>query len=815
MPAANKAKSHTLVLLDAHAIIHRAYHALPEFLSSEGVPTGALYGLSTMLMKIITDLKPDYIVACYDLPQKTFRHEAYDAYKAGRKKTDDALILQLQNSRSIFEAFNVPMYDSPGFEADDILGTIVEKYKGNKNLRIIIASGDMDTMQLVDDKKVQIYTLKKGINDTILYDEEKVVERFHFEPKFLPDYKGLRGDPSDNIIGIKGIGEKTAEILITHFGTIEEIYKKLKKDENLFKKAGISPRMIELLKENEEEALFSKTLATIRRDAPIQFALPEKTFWESADLKKVEQVFLKFEFRSLFARLKTFFGQDSKEQARRHSHSFMEGQDPSGRSKDSSEPALLNPIDPVRLQEASIALWLINSEMSNPKLEDILMFAKTTDFETAYEYIFKKLKEKQQDKVYEEIERPIMPIIKEMQDHGILIDKAYFEKLSKEYHDELDKLTKKIYKMAGEEFNINSPKQLGEILFGKLQIKIPGKSTKKNASGGFSTKISVLEELEGENEIIKEIMAYRELQKLLSTYIDVIPKMVAEDGRLHAKFLQNGASTGRFSSQDPNLQNLPIKTELGKRIRNGFIAGKNNKLCAFDYSQIELRVAAMMSGDKKLTQIFRDRKDAHTGVASFVFGVPMDKVDHEMRRVAKVINFGILYGMGVTALRKNLGGTREEAQKFYDNYFNQFCGLRDYLEEVKTFAMQHSYTETLFGRRRNFANINSRIPFLKSMALRTAINAPIQGTATADIIKLAIRFVYEDLSKAKLLDKVHLVLQIHDELVYEIEESVLDKATKIIEGAMEGVLLRSYLHYKTDVPLLVHSGCGNNFGEVK
>jgi DNA polymerase-1 len=797
----------TLVLLDAHAIIHRAYHALPEFLSSKGEPTGALYGLASMLMKIITDLKPDYIVACYDLPQKTFRHEAYDAYKAGRAKADEALIMQLKNSRKIFEAFNVPIYDAPGFEADDVLGTIVEQYKKDKNLAIIIASGDMDTMQLVDDKKVQVYTLKKGINDTILYDEDAVVARFHFKPKLLPDYKGLRGDPSDNIIGIKGVGEKTAEILISKFGTIEEIYKKIKKDKESFIKAGISSRMIELLENNEEEALFSKTLATIRTDAPIDFKIPEKTFWENVDPKKIETVFSLFEFRSLFARLKNFLGEKAQKE------SFGAGLagvgDPENRGPDKT---LLSAPSPVILQEASIALWLINSDISNPRLDDILHFANTTNFEVAYEYIFKKLKEKNQVLVYEEIEKPIIPIVKEMEDYGILIDKKYFEKLSVEYHKELDILTKKIYKMAGAEFNINSPKQLGEVLFGKMGMK-SGK--KKSATGSFSTKVSILEELEEKNPIIKEILAYRELQKLLSTYIDVIPKMTGVDGRLHAKFIQNGTTTGRFSSQDPNLQNLPIKTELGKKIRNGFVAQKGYKLCAFDYSQIELRVAAMLSGDKKMTQIFRDRKDIHAGVASFVFGVSLESVDYEMRRKAKIINFGIIYGMGVTALRKNLGGTREEAQKFYDNYFNQFSGVRDYLEEVKKFALKNSYTETLFGRRRYFPNINSRIPFLKNMAERTATNAPIQGTATADIIKLAIRYASMDLKKAEFLNKVHLVLQIHDELVYEIDEKVLGKAEKIIKDAMENVLERSYLHYKTDIPLLVHSASGDNFGEVK
>ena len=824
-------KLKTLVLLDAHAIIHRAYHALPDFLSSKGEPTGALYGLANMLMRIITDLKPDYIVACYDLPGKTFRHEAYKEYKGTRAKIDEALISQLKNSREIFEAFNVPSYDAVGFEADDILGTIVEKFKKDQNLKIIIASGDMDTMQLVDAKKVQVYTLKKGINDTILYDEDEVVKRFNFKPILLPDYKGLRGDTSDNIKGIKGIGEKTAEILISKFGTLEEIYKQfqIKNYELRFKEAGLTERVINLIKDNEEEAMFSKTLATIRRDAPIDFILPEKTFWENADFKKVEKMFMKFEFRSLFARLKSFFN-SSPNNLESFQNNFagsaefsrVLGSPAQNSLEERAQPDQLeNSLNPLHFlspefTQASIALWLINSDMANPKLEDILLYAGTTSFEDAYKFIFKTLKEKNLEKVYAEIEKPIISVVKEMENHGILIDKKYFEKLSKEYHINLDKLTKKIYQIAGMEFNINSPKQLGEVLFGKMGIKSGQKRKRLPAGrqGSFSTNISVLEELADENPIIKEIMAYRELQKLLSTYIDLIPQMAGADNRLHAKFLQNGSTTGRFSSQDPNLQNLPIKTELGRRIRDGFVAEKSHKLYAFDYSQIELRVVALLSGDKKMTEIFREKKDIHAGVASFVFNVPIEKVDAEMRRRAKVINFGIIYGMGVSALRKNLGGTREEAQKFYDNYFDQFSGVKDYMEGVKNFAIKNNYTETLFGRKRNFPNINSRIPFLKNMAERTATNAPVQGTA-ADIIKLAIRYTNEDLEKAGLLSKVHLVLQIHDELVYEVDESVLVEADKIITNAMQDVLSRSYLHFKTDIPFLVHSGFGNNFGEVK
>ena len=787
-----------LVLLDAHAIIHRAYHALPEFLSGKGEPTGALYGLSSMLLKIIADLKPDYLIACYDLPQKTFRHEAYEGYKAGRAKADEALITQLKESRKIFEAFNIPIYDAPGFEADDVLGTIVEIEKKEKKLDIIIASGDMDTMQLVNNKKVQVYTLKKGLNDTILYDEDEVIKRFGFKPVLLPDYKGLRGDPSDNIIGVKGIGEKTAQNLIVNFGTIENLYQKIKKDEEVFKKAGLSPRIIQILKDNEEEAVFSKTLATIRKDAPINFSLPEKTFWENADFGKIEQIFMNFEFRSLLARLKSFFGKSGSEN-KTATLNFSSGET---RSEEK--------IDPIRLKEASIALWLINSDMADPKLKNILEFSGKKSFNEAHDFIFQKLGADGLEKIFIEIEKPIMPAVQEMENYGILIDKNYFKKLSGEYHKELDARTKKIWQMAGAEFNINSPKQLGEILFKKLGLK----SGKKSAGGAPSTRVAVLEELAGENLIIDEILVYRELQKLLSTYVDVIPKMAGEDRRLHARFLQNGTTTGRFSSQDPNLQNLPIKSELGRRIREGFVAPQGSVLAAFDYSQIELRVAAMLSGDSKMTALFRDHKDIHAGVASFVFGVPLEKVDAEMRRQAKVINFGIIYGMGVNALRRNLGGTRAEAQKFYDNYFNQFSGVRDYLEEVKVFAKQNKYTETLFGRRRYFPNINSRIPFLRNMAERTATNAAIQGTA-ADIIKLAIRFADEDLKQAGISDKAHLVLQVHDELVYEIEASAFPAAEKIIKDAMASALPKSYLHYKTDIPLLVHSGAGRNLGEAK
>jgi len=372
-----------LVLLDAHAIIHRAYHALPDFSTSGGVPTGGLYGVAAMLIKIINELKPDYMAACYDLPEPTFRHEAYDDYKAGRAKADDNLISQINRSRDIFGSFNIPIYEKAGFEADDILGTIVEILKG-EDIDIVIASGDMDTLQLVNDKKVQVYTLRKGLSDTIIYDQNRVKERFGFLPVLLPDFKGLRGDPSDNIIGIVGIGEKTATTLIQSFGSVENIYTKLKKNEEAFTKAGIKPRIVGLLKEGEEEAYFSKTLATIRRDAPIKFRVPKKTWEQSFDLKKIEDLFAELEFRALLSRVKQMFGNNQQPTTNNQQQEQQE-------------------IDEKLLKETALALWVLKSDITTPELEDILGYAKTDNLKDANSKIMSDLKKQGTESIYKDI----------------------------------------------------------------------------------------------------------------------------------------------------------------------------------------------------------------------------------------------------------------------------------------------------------------------------------------------------------------------------------------------------------------------------
>src|SRR3989338_4555931 len=692
-----KSKSHkTLALLDVHAILHRAYHALPEFESSKGEPTGALYGLCTMIIKLVKDLKPDYIIACYDLPEPTVRHEVYGEYKAGRKKIEDNLVQQLERSKDVFTAMNVPMYSSPGFEADDMLGTIVKFLEKNPEIDIVIASGDMDTMQLINDDRVRVYTLKKGIKDTIIYNEKAVFERWGFSPKFLTDYKGLRGDPSDNIVGIAGIGEKTAEELIQKFGSIEDIYKKLKKDEEVFLKAGIKKRIVELLKAGEEEALFSKMLATIRTDAPIHFVLPEKVWLEDIDMKKVESLFVQFEFRAL---------------AQKFAESL---------SLTMSEKPTTN-ASPEDIFETGLLLWVVDSNKTSPTLDDILSFTRTETLIDARKSLEKTIKEQDLSFVVEEIEKPLIPIIKSMKEAGIKIDVERLNKLSKKYHTELDSLEKKIWKIVGEEFNISSPKQLGEMLFVKMGLK--AKNQKKTASGGLSTKESELEKLRDEYPIAGLVLEYRELSKLLGTNIDTIPGQVDENNRLHSDFLQAGSATGRMASMNPNLQNIPNKTLLGREIRKSFIAEKGWKLVSFDYSQIELRIAAFLSVDEKLIEIFKNREDVHTAVAMEVFGVGASEVTKEMRVRAKTINFGVMYGMGVTALQKNIGSNREDAQKFIDEYFRKFFGLAEYLEKIKRETEQKGYTETFFGRRRYFPYSPFAL-FMKASAERMAVNAP-------------------------------------------------------------------------------------------
>jgi DNA polymerase-1 len=460
-------------------------------------------------------------------------------------------------------------------------------------------------------------------------------------------------------------------------------------------------------------------------------------------------------------------------------------------------------------------LWLLESDRTNASYDDIIDYGRSYYNTTSFTEIVSKfeslLKEQNLWNLYNEIEVPLMEVITHLNKTGITLDSEYLKTLSVKMHVELEALQKDIYKHAGTEFNINSPKQMGEVLYDILGLK--PKNQKKTAGGQRSTRESELEKMKDDHEIIPALLRYRELQKLVSTYVDNLPTMVSGDGRLRTTFLQTGAVTGRMASQNPGLQNIPVKTEESKAIRRGFTASEGYTMLAIDYSQIELRVAAILSGDKKLIEIFKNGEDVHSGVASRVFNVPQNEVTREMRRKAKVINFGILYGMGVNALRGNLGeGTsREEAQEFLNAYFNTFTRLAEYLEETKEYAREHGYTETLFGRRRHFPGIHSSAPFIRASAERMAINAPVQGTA-ADLMRIAMIDVYNYLQKEKKGEDVRMLLQVHDELVFEVKKEKLEEERKKLAAIMEGVM-----HEKENfgVPIEVGVSVGKNWGELE
>ncbi|PIR69566.1 MAG: DNA polymerase I [Candidatus Niyogibacteria bacterium CG10_big_fil_rev_8_21_14_0_10_46_36] len=860
-------KTKTLVLLDAHAILHRAYHALPSFTSPDGQPTGALYGFATMILKIIRELKPDYIAAAYDVKAPTFRHAAYEAYKGTRAETDDELVSQFDISRDLLRAFHIPAYSKDGFEADDVIGTIVQKVKKTKNLSIIIASGDLDALQLVDGARVQVYTLRKGIQDTVLYDEKAVEERFGFSPELLVDFKGLRGDPSDNIPGVKGIGEKTASTLISHFGTLENILSLAKKNPEKLKSAGIKDRIIGLLCDQAEGAAFSKELATIKRDVPVSFSLEEAAHRDGISEEGV--LFLsKLGFTSIIERVQRSGAQEKadkdssaassltaqswKEILRAESlfWAFYDGtafvvtdakrifalpeqdipkykkqyialQEKKGQ-KAFDAKSLMHVFDRCGVSlsftdDIQILFWLKDPRKTDPSLEDVAQTLrpgkkKTTEgylglLPELYEELVSELEEKDLLRVYREIEMPVVPVLFSMEKEGICINKTALEQLEKKTGAELVALEKEIHAYAGEKFLINSPKELGRILFDVLGISAKG--VKKTGTGQRSTRFSELTKLKGAHPIIEKIMAYREIGKIHSTYISVLPKLAGSDGRIHSVFHQTGTVTGRLSSSDPNMQNIPTRSLLGDHIRRAFVAGPQKVLLACDYSQIQLRIAALLSGEEKMLAVFRRGEDIHSATAAQMFSVPEKDITAEMRRRAKVINFGILYGMGVQALSQNLEVSRNEAGLFLDNYFRQYPKLFAYFETVKEQARKNGYVETMFGRKRFLPDIRSRVIHIQREAERMAINAPIQGSE-ADMIKKAMSEASREIEKNKTLKgKAKLILQIHDELLFEVDERVSEEASAFIPAVLENI------HPHTDIDFPVETKIGLTWADLQ
>jgi len=798
---AKKEEHKRLVILDTHAILHRAYHALPDFSSTKGEPTGALYGLVSMLVKIINDLKPDYIAAAYDLPGGTFRHAAYKDYKANRIKAEPELYQQIERARDVLAGFGIPIYEAKGFEADDVVGTIATQVK-KKGVDTIIASGDMDTVQLVDGTQTRVFTLRKGLTDTVFYDEDGVNARWGFGPECIPDLKGIAGDASDNIKGVPGVGEGSALKLLQTYGSLEKVYAAIKKEgvEKVAEKTAVQKRFVQLVADNKESAEFSKELATIKCDAPVTFEMPKQSWREATDPQKVMDMLAEFDFRSLMPRVKELLGAPDGSSQEKVLGSPVSGADALSGQTVFPETS----VDAQELHKAALAVSVIDSSIAEPDLEDVFRMGRSRDFDEAYANLLAQIKEKNLGFVYEQIEMPLSPVLRRMEERGVLVDADFLKKLSKEYTSELEKIAKQIYKHAGGEFNIGSPKQLGEILFDKLGLV----TKKKTAGGQRSTREAELAKLSGAHPIIEDILAYRELSKLLSTYIDSIPTLLDKQSRLHTRYVQIGAATGRMASKDPNLQNIPIKSDLGRRIRHAFVATPGMLLVSFDYSQIELRIAAILSGDEGLMGIFTAGRDVHTEVAARVFGKNSSVEPREQRRRAKVINFGILYGMGVNALQQGLGTSRKEAQEFYNQYFEAFPRLAGYIDSLKGEANRQGYTETLFGRRRYLDGIKSPIPYVRAAAERMAINAPMQGTS-ADLIKLAMVEIDKLFGTGK---DAYQLLQVHDELVFEIKEDKVAKLAPQIKQLMEDAVPKE----KTNgVPIVAEGKMGPDWGTME
>ena len=831
------------MVIDGNALVHRAFHALPPLSTKDGVLVNAVYGFTTVLMKALKELKPTYAAVTFDLKGGTFRNELYKEYKAQRIKQPQELYDQIPMIKEVVRAFGIAVVEKQGFEADDVIATLSSQFTvhSSRPIETIIVTGDMDVLQLVD-AHTKVYSFRKGFSDTVIYDEAAVKERYGLTPAQMIDYKSLRGDPSDNIPGVKGIGEKGATELLQKFGTLEEVYKEVEKCRMQNYKCRITERTVKLLEKYKDDAMLGKKLVTLVRDVDIGVSL-EDCKVPSVDNKKLREIFEKFGFKNLVARLD---GADQKKQGSllggateeknvvrpfkvaggeaKASHYISTDNGTCGHDLKTilrSTSYVLHP----PLFDTMIASYLLNPGSRVHDFESIARERNSAADISALAPLLKKELEKEGLwKVFSEIEMPLIPVLAEMEARGIKVDAAYLTNLSKEFARELEILTKKIHEHAGQDFNISSPLQLREILFEKMKLAPSAGRIKKTAKGGVaSTAAGELEKLRGAHPIVDLIFEYRELSKLQSTYTDSLIELIdKKDGRVHTTFNQAVTSTGRLSSSNPNLQNIPIKTETGRKIRNAFVAEKGYVFLSADYSQIELRVAASLSGDPEMIKAFQSGHDFHTETAARVFDVAPAKVDAQMRRKAKAINFGIIYGMGATSLAIATATTRDEAGRFIERYFEVFHVLRDYLEGLKEQARTVGYVETLFGRRRYLPEINSGVQQVRAAAERMAINMPIQGTATGDLMKMAMVKLYERIThewntndpriirESFVSDScaIRLLLQVHDELVFEVKEEIVAEVAPKIKNIMEGV-------HELKVPISVDLKIGKNWGEME
>lgn len=966
------------VLFDGNAVVHRAYHALPPLVTKEGEVVHAVYGFSLILLKVIQELKPDFVAVAFDVKGPTFRHKKYAEYKATRAAHPEDLPYQFEKIKEVLDAFSIPYFEKEGFEADDIIGTISKQLTANsQQLATYIVTGDLDELQLVN-KDTKVYTMKRGFTDTVIYDEKMIEERYGFGVDKFVDYKALRGDPSDNIPGVKGIGEKTATDLILKYGSLENIYKNL---------AEIKIGVKNNLEMYKEDAFLSRDLSKIVTDVPIKFELNKCNFGEY-DKNKIFELFRKLEFKSLLNKLpdvkksitenksvekpngtykaictksdfqkfltelksKKEFALDTETTSLNIidaelvglCFSWKEGEGfyiPVGHRgkitnnknqitnkfqnsnsekpgqinllsdiKDSGQASMTPEEDPANslgnnqldidyvleklkpiledekikkighnlkydfsiLKKYDIAVsplyfdTMIASYLTNPnlralKLEDasfaelgIQMIPITdlignptsprlrgtgkseqinfcqTEIDDAckyaaedaditfrlYNHLKKEIELKGLRELMEKIEMPLVSVLSEMEIAGVKVNSRFLSELSKTFEKTIINTEKEIWKIAGEEFNISSPAQLKEILFIKLNLAEDPeikKNLKKVKTGGYSTAATELDKIRHLHPIIDLTSKYREYTKLKNTYIDALPELINPiTGRIHTSFNQTITATGRLSSSNPNLQNIPIRTEIGRDIRKAFIAEKGFHLVSADYSQIELRVIAHIANDKNMIEAFHGKTDIHTRTASQVFGVEENKVTKDMRRAAKVINFGVIYGISPHGLSLSTGMSREESKKFIDKYFEVHPQIKEYTEKILESAKETGYVETIFGRRRYLPELHSSNFIVRGAADRMAINMPIQGTA-ADLMKLAMIDINQQLAinnqQKRQGEQTRMILQVHDELVFEVPESDVQKVVVLVKEKMENVVTLK-------VPIEVKIETGDNWGEM-
>ena len=863
-----------LLILDSNSILNRAFYGVRYLSARDGTPTNAIYGFLNILLKLIKEQEPDYICAAFDVKAPTFRHKQYEGYKAQRKPMPEGLAAQMPLAKDVLRAMGVTILEKEGYEADDIIGTVARLCEESE-ISCFIATGDKDDLQLASDKtKVILTVTKSGYNETIIYDDKAVKEKYHVTPTEFIDVKALMGDPSDNIPGVKGVGEKTAMSLIEKHHSIEYIYENI--DD-----IGLKGTMLQKMKDGREMAFMSKELATINRNTPIEFNAEECVFDGFENNGELYEILKRLELNSIIKKLDLSGGDNVKENEDIFKDFSYQVGDKNMISGDKvtvvldfdgdnissaavgagNNAVVLNEQDDIKelleddsiakvmfdVKEAivklngridiknisddtAIAAYLVDPAKNEYTIEklaseyfgtviekpEVKQLSLLDDVETdRSEYLAKcavalgvlnerigdKIKENGQEKLYQEVELPLVTVLAHLEINGFLVDDNQLKEFADKLGEKIDALTNEIYMLAGEEFNINSPKQLGVILFEKLELK-PVKKTKT----GYATNADVLEKLRDKHPIVNFIMEYRQLAKLKSTYCDGLTAVVNPNThRIHSVFTQTVTVTGRLSSTEPNLQNIPTRTELGREIRKMFVAKEGYVLVDADYSQIELRVLAHIANDETMINAFRNNEDIHAVTASQVLGIPLEDVTKEQRSSAKAVNFGIVYGIGEFSLAQDLHISVKEAKAYIESYLEKYHGVRNYMESIKEQAKKDGYVKTMLNRIRYIPELKSPNYNIRQFGERVALNTPIQGTA-ADIIKLAMVRVDNRLINEGLKSK--LILQVHDELIVEAHKDEVDKVKQILSEEMQSAM-------ELNVPLKVDMSTGHSWYDAK